>query len=456
MAFPRFFLVQQSFPRPGLGDGAADPAGAIRTAVAEELTKCGFASRIRPGETVAITAGSRGIANIALILRAAVDFIRGCGGEPFLVPAMGSHGGGTADGQVEVLTRLGVTEQTVGCPIRSSMATRVLGELSPKQVWEERELCEDDKENGVGAVDLPTRRCGLPLHFDEHASSADHTLVINRIKPHTHFVGDIQSGLVKMLLIGLGKHEGAKLAHRAAIDYGWQRIAHAGAKLAIANSNCAAGLAIIENGFDETAELIGLSPEDFLTSERELLQQAESLMAKLPFASADVLIVDETGKNISGAGMDTTIVGRKPGLVQSNIKRIWARRLSEETRGNATGLGAADYCSPGLIKQIDHHVTRINCTTGGNPRAGLVPLSFETERKTATAVFSTLGLCPPQDAGVIWIRNTRHLEHVACSEFFLDAAKAREDLTITSGLFNLSFDDGGEMMEMPCVDDFLG
>ena len=442
MAFPRFFLVRQRFARPRLGNNATDLQGVIRTTVADELTKCGFASRIQSGQTVAITAGSRGIANIVLILRAAADFIRGCGGEPFLVPAMGSHGGGTAAGQVEVLAHLGITEQSVGCPIRSSIATRVLGELFPNQ------LRENQAKNDEAAF-AATKRCVLPVHFDEQALSADHTLIINRIKPHTHFDGDVQSGLIKMLVIGLGKHEGAKLAHRAAINYGWQPVVHAAAKLAIANSNCAAGLAIIENGFDETADIVGVCPEDFLRKEPDLLWHAESLVAKLPFASADILIVNEMGKNISGAGMDTVVVGRKHELANPRIKRIWVRRLSEESQGNATGLGAADYCSPGLIKQIDHHVTRINCTTGGNPRAGMVPLSFDTERETAAAVFSTLGLCPPQDAGAMWIRSTRHIEHVACSEVFRAEAEAREDLTVISGLFDLSFDDNGELNEMP-------
>ncbi len=342
---------------------------------------------------------------------------------------------------MQVLANLGITEESVGCPIRASMNSRVLGELSGE------ELARSSTDSDAREASLHPPR-GMPVHFDEQALAADPTLVSNRIKPHTHFAGPAQSGLVKMLVIGLGKHEGAKVAHRAALDYGWQPIAQAGARLAIAQANCRAGLAIIENGFDETARIVGLRAEDFISHEPELLQEAESLMAKLPFPAADVLIIDELGKNISGAGMDTVVVGRKPGRNAPRIKRIWVRRLTEATHGNATGLGAADFCSPRVREQIDHHVTRINCTTGGNPRAGMVPVSYDTERETAEALFSTLGLCPAEEAHALWITSTRHLEFVACSEALLPAAEQRKDLEVLSEPAAMEFGGDGNLADM--------
>lgn len=440
MSYPRFMLVRQHFSRPRLGHGPAGVAAAIEAATAEQLAAAGLIDAIRLGDTVAITAGSRGIAHMPLILRAAAQAIRAAGGQPFLVPAMGSHGGGTAEGQMQVLANLGITPESIGCEIRSSMTTQVLGELSPEAVCAEM-------ATGPDAQFAPSLSVPVPVHFDETALAATHSLVINRIKPHTHFHGPVQSGLIKMLVIGLGKHEGAKVMHRAAIDCGWERVAKASAGLVLQKANCRAGLAIIENGFDETAKIIGLAAGDFLASEPALLDEAETLLARLPFADADLLIVDEMGKNISGAGMDTVVIGRKPGgqNLAPQLKRIWVRRLTAETHGNATGLGSADYCSPQLLQQIDHEVTRINCTTGGNPRAGMIPLSYATEQATAVAALSTIGLCPPDQCRAMWIRSTRQLEVVACSEAYSEELAGRGDLEMIAGPLPLAFDRQGNV-----------
>ncbi|MDP6467585.1 MAG: lactate racemase domain-containing protein, partial [Pirellulaceae bacterium] len=274
-SYPLMFRVRQTFERPRVDD--------IPAAVDAQLSQLELSKTIQPGQSVAITAGSRGIANIHLIIKAAVDHLRAIGAEPFIVPAMGSHGGGTAEGQRKIIECYGITESYCGCPIRASMETEV--------------VCEAEE--------------GFPVHFDRHAFTADHVIVCGRVKPHTGFTGDIESGLMKMMLIGLGKHAGAKVYHRAIKDNSFGQIVRSVAREVLSKCRIAAGLAIIENGYDETAKIAAVAPSDFEEREKELLVEAKQWMPRLPFKTADLLLIDEIGKNISGTGMDTNIVGRK-------------------------------------------------------------------------------------------------------------------------------------------------
>lgn len=413
--YPRIFRVRQHFTGPTVADVAAE--------VKAELSRLPLNQRIKPGESVAVTAGSRGIANIAVIIRATIEHLKTLGAAPFIVPAMGSHGGGTAEGQVEILTGYGITPEYCGCPIKASMDTIV--------------VC-NTKE-------------GFPVHFDKYASEADHVLVVGRVKPHTGFVGDIESGLMKMMLIGLGKHRGALVYHRAIQDYSFPQIVRSVAAEVIAKCKIVAGLGIVENEREETAKIQAVLPEELEAREKELLVLAKKWIPRLPFDRAHVLLVDQMGKNISGTGMDTNVIGRKYNDHKAmedewpKVKVLVARSLTEETHGNATGIGMAEFCTTRLIKQIDERKTRINCLTGGHVAAGMHPFDYETDREILDIALPTIGLAEPPNAKVLWIHNTLDLVEVECSEAYLAEARTKPNLEILTDLRPLPFDAAGNL-----------
>lgn len=413
--YPRIFRVRQQFS----GSTVADVAAEVKA----ELSRLPLNQRIKPGESVAVTAGSRGIANIAVIIRATIEHLKSLGAAPFIVPAMGSHGGGTAEGQVEILTGYGITPEYCGCPIRASMDTIV--------------VC-NTKE-------------GFPVHFDKHASEADHVLVVGRVKPHTGFVGDIESGLMKMMLIGLGKHRGALVYHRAIQDYSFPQIVRSVAAEVIAKCKIVAGLGIVENEREETAKIQAVLPEELEDREKELLVLAKKWIPRLPFDRAHVLLVDQMGKNISGTGMDTNVIGRKYNDHKAmedewpKVKVLVARSLTEETHGNATGVGMAEFCTTRLIKQIDERKTRINCLTGGHVAAGMHPFDYETDREILDIALPTIGLAEPPNAKVLWIHNTLDLVEVECSEAYLAEARTKPNLEILTDLRAMPFDAKGNL-----------
>src|SRR6188474_2668898 len=268
MALPRMFRVRQSFAGPRL----ADIPGGVRSALG------GAPLPIRRGDTVAVGAGSRGIANIAAIVRATVDHLKAMGARPFVFPAMGSHGGATADGQLDVLAHYGITEATMGCPVRATMDVVQVGEA-----------------------------LGLPVWLDKLASEADWIGVVNRVKPHTDFKGSIESGMFKMMTIGLGKWKGAVQYHRANVNHGYETVITSVGREMLAKARIGFGLGIVENGYDETACVEAFNAADLEAGERRLLKDARAWMARLPFSPLDVLVVEEIGKNISGSGMDTNV-----------------------------------------------------------------------------------------------------------------------------------------------------
>ncbi len=374
---------------------------------------------------MAITAGSRGIANVAVILRAIAGHLQDLGARPFIVPAMGSHGGGTAQGQQAVIASYGVTEQAIGCPIRSSMETVV--------------VCHTKE--------------GFPVHFDREAFQADHVLVVNRIKPHTRFVGDIESGLMKMLLIGLGKCAGAALYHRAIQDYTFGQIIRSVAGEVLAKCRVLAGLAVVENAFDQTARIEAVLPHEFEEREKELLACARRWMARLPFDRVDVLLIDQIGKDVSGTGLDTNVVGRKfddHKAVEGErpkVKIIVVRGLTPQTHGNAVGLGIAEFCKSRVLKEIDFEAMRLNAITAGHISAGMLPLDYETDREILDLALSTIGLTERSDARLLWIRNTLDLTEVECSLAFLDEAKRRRDIELLTEPRPLPLDAEGNLPE---------
>jgi len=412
MPFPQMFRLRQKFEAPRIENVEAE--------VESQLAGLDLGKKIQPGQTVAITAGSRGIANIAEITKAAVAHFRKLGAEPFIVPAMGSHGGGTAEGQRAILEGYGITPDYVGAEIRSSMETVVVAH-TPEQ--------------------------NIPVHFDKLAYEADHVLVAGRVKPHTGFVGDIESGLHKMMLIGLGKHEGAKIYHRAIQDFSFLEIIRAVADAVLERCNVIAGLGIVENAYDETGQIAAVAPEDFFEREKELLETARKWMPRLPFDRADLLIVDQIGKDISGSGMDTNVVGRKYNDHAATerdsvaVKRIFVRGLTEATHGNACGLGMAEFTNQRTIDSVDLEITRINTITGGHPTAAMLPIARPTDKLVLEDALGTIGITPPEEAKIIHISDTLHLKEVLVSTAYQKQFAGRDEVEPVEGPMEMQLDE---------------
>ena len=406
--------VRQIFPRPRLAD---IPGGVRATLGAARLP-------IKRGDTVAVGAGSRGIANIDAIVKAVIGCLQDLGARPFVFPAMGSHGGATPEGQREVLAHYGITEATMGCEIRATMDVVQVGEA-----------------------------LGMPVWLDRIASEADWIGLVNRVKPHTDFKGTIESGLFKMLTIGLGKWHGATQYHRANVNHGYETVITAVGREMLAKARIGFGLGIVENGYDETARVEAFSAADLEAGERRLLKDARDWMARLPFSPIDVLVVEEIGKNISGAGMDTNVIGRQsnphePFPADPKILWIVALDLTEESGGNATGIGNAEFTTRRLRDKIDWKKTAINCLTACAPNGAKMPLAFDSDREAVESALDCIGLTPPEQARVIRIKNTLVLGEIECSEAFLPEIAQRSDLEVIGVPRPLGFDAGGQIVPL--------
>jgi hypothetical protein len=415
MVYPRLLRVRQSFERPRLNDVAA--------AVRATLETVDLGRTIRPGQTVALTAGSRGIANIPLVLRATADFLRRLGARPFVIPAMGSHGGGTAEGQRHLIESYGITEEAVGAPIRA----------------------------GMDVVQVGTTPEGWPVFLDKHAASADHIGVVGRVKPHTSYHGPVESGLLKMMMIGLGKHVGAIAYHRILLEYPFDQVVRSVGRTMQAHAPIAFGLGLVENAYEDTAHVEAVRPTDLEAREEALLALAKRLLARLPLHQADLLIVDEIGKNISGSGMDTNIVGRKRAFRgqstddQPQMRHIFVRGLTDTTHGNATGIGLADFTTTRLVHAMNYRATVINCLTAGYPEGANLPVHFETDREVVDAALAIIGSRRPEEARVLRIRNTLHLEEVEVSEPCLEVRDGRSEFTPLEAPRAFAFDAQGNL-----------
>ena len=384
MQLPRMAKARQIFNQPTV----EDVSGEIRAQLKEKK----LSERVKPGQRIAVTAGSRGIANIALILRTVVEELKAVGAEPFIVPAMGSHGGSTPEGQVELLNGMGITEESVGAPFVSSMEVRMIGELDG----------------------------GVEIFLSKTAIDADGIFPVGRIKPHTDFKGEIESGLLKMLAIGLGNQKGAEMIHWHRYD-GYHRILPEAGKLIIEKTNVVMGLAVIENAYHGTASVHVLHPDKFYAREKELLETAKEMLPRLPFKDVDVLVVDEIGKNISGVGMDTNVTGKfwmenEHDPRASRVKKIAVLDLTHETHGNAIGLGLADVTTRRAFDKIDHHHTYVNCLTQGSGETGKIPPFLPNDRDAIATAIRISGPVNPRDARVIRVKNTQELETVYISE----------------------------------------
>jgi len=394
----------------------------IRGAVIAELGRLGLQERIRSGMQIAVTAGSRGIANNVLLLSTVVSELTRAGAQPFLIPCMGSHGGATPEGQLEVLKSLGVTEESVGCPIVSQM----------------------------DVVEIAHTMEGIPVYIDKIAADADGIVVINRVKPHTGYKGDIESGLMKMMAIGLGKHKGAVTTHTYALRCGYRVAIPSIAREILRSAPILFGLAVVENSYDETTRIVAVDPNSFEETERELLKEAKDFLPRLPFDKLDILIVGEMGKEISGPGMDSNVIGRfmvfgEPEPESPRITRIVVLDLTEATHGSAVGVGLADFVTRRLANKIDQRVTYINCFTAMTPEKARLPAVGETDREAIEWAFLTAGVVEPQQARVIKIKNTLHLDEIYISESLASELQDKPGWEVVKQPLEMQFDPSGRL-----------
>ncbi|CAA9430716.1 MAG: Iron-sulfur cluster-binding protein [uncultured Rubrobacteraceae bacterium] len=415
MEFPKVVKVRQTFPRPRVED--------VEGTVREQLRREEISSAVRPGMSVAVTAGSRGIAKIDEILRAVIEGLKEMGAEPFIVPAMGSHGGATAEGQVEILASLGVTEESCGAPIRSSMETVEIGETGR----------------------------GIPVFMDRIASEADGVVVVNRIKAHTDFRAEVESGLLKMASIGLGKHAQALALHGYGVEGIRDFMVEVGEEV-LDSGHVLFGLGIVENAYDEPATIEAIPTREIPSRERELLRGYMGMMPVLPVSDIDILYVDTLGKNYSGTGMDTNVIGRFRILgvdepERPNVKYLIVGDVSEESHGNALGVGLADLTTERLVGQIDRDAMNANVITSTFVERAKVPMVLSTDEEALqTAVRCNWGV-PPEETRFVRIPNTLHLEHLYVSENLVEEALANSDAVVVSGPEELRLDADGSLEE---------
>jgi hypothetical protein len=396
MNLPKMAKTRQVFTQPEVTD--------IPAKIKSELKVKNLKGRIKKGQRIAVTAGSRGISNIPLILKTVVSELKVLGAEPFILTAMGSHGGATPEGQIGVLHSLGINEVSVGAPIEAGMEVEVIGALPD----------------------------GVEVHLNRIAQGADGIFVVGRVKPHTDFKGEIESGLLKMLAIGLGNQKGAEMIHWHKYD-GYHRILPEAGRFIAEKTNIVMGLALLENAHHRTAEIHALHPEEFYDREKTLLETAKDLLPRLPFKEIDVLVVEEIGKNISGVGMDTNVTGkfwmpREHDPRAAEIKKIAVLDLSEETHGNAIGFGLADVTTRRAFDKIDHHQTYVNCLTQGSGHTGKIPPYLANDRDAIATAIRISGPIRPEEARVIRIKNTQELETLYLSEALVEELSASPEL----------------------------
>ncbi len=412
MTFPRICRIKQQLEGPMLQD--------IPGAVRESIRGLRLHDRVKPSQTVAITAGSRGVANIDRITKAVVDELKALKLSPFIVPTMGSHGEATAEGQKKILEHYGITEAAMGCPIKSSMEVVEIGKVK-----------------------------GTTVFCDKNAWGADHIAVVARVKAHTDFDSDIESGLFKMMAIGLGKQHGAENYHRAGHHYSYAEVFPTVGKAVLQSGHVLFGLATVENGYEQTAKVQALLPKDFEAEEKALLKEAKAWMARLPFEKLDLLIVDEIGKNISGAGMDPNVIGRasvqKP-AGKPHVRVLFVRDLRPESEGNAIGIGFADMTTRRLVQKINYPAMYMNSITSGVFEAARVPMTFETDREAIQVGLGMIGLTPPEQARVVRIKNTLHLTEIDVSEALLSEVKGNRRVSQATDPAPLAFDGTGNLL----------
>ena len=394
---PKMAAVHQRFDDAHISD--------VEQGVREQLTRPEIAARVHSGMRIAIGAGSRGIANIGITVRTTVQVLRELGAKPFVFPAMGSHGGATPEGQQAVLAGYGITEEDVGAPIRATMDTILIGEMKD----------------------------GTPVHMDRYAHEADGVVLINRIKPHTSFRGPIESGVVKMIVIGMGKIQGATHMHAHGMDLFPELLPRVAAFL-MERTSILFGIGMVENAYDRTAIVEALLPDALVEREVELQTKAKSLMGRLYFSDIDILLIDQMGKEISGAGFDPNITGRNhrgvTGFDDPRVQKIVVLDLTKMTNGNATGLGLADVITRKLYDAINYPSTYANVITSAYLDGALIPIAMPTDQQAVQLAIKTLVRVKQGQARIVRIRDTLSIDKISVSEPMLTEVKQHPDMSI--------------------------
>jgi len=412
--------IRQHFPDRGLAD--------VRGAVLDQMSQADWAQAVPAGSRIAIGVGSRGIENIDVIVRAVVDAWKQRGCEPFLVPVMGSHGSASAEGQAGVLAHYGITEATMGAPVVSSLDVVPVGR-SPE---------------------------GIDVSMDRHSFEADGVMLVSRVKWHTGFEGKLESGIHKMMAIGLGKWEGAKRYHVWGLRLGLEQVIRSVGSVMLSTGKMLGGLAILEDAQHHTAEVAAVGAAGMVECEEELLARVKSWKANLPVRDLDLLIVDEIGKNISGAGMDTKVINRSilgrncwPDLPR--VLRIWARDLTSESGGNAVGIGQCDLISDRLFNKIDFEPTWINGFTASAPQGTMLPAHFPTDRICLEKVLPVCARLDTLECTIIRVKNTMELGEMLVSENLLPEISTRPEVEIVGAAREIEFDAEGALEDLLAV-----
>lgn len=413
MSFPPIARVRQSIPQPRV----ADVAGTVRRLILESRIR----ERVKPGGTIAVGCGSRGITVIPTVARAAVDALKELGYRPFIVAAMGSHGGAVAEGQRELLAGYGITPEAMGVEVRTDMDTVVLGK-SP---------------------------IGLPIYFDKNAYEADGIVLLNRVKPHTDFHAPHESGVLKMLVIGLGKRQGAEQVHKLGLR-GMKEVLPAVGKFLVESTKLALGLAIVENAEDLPADIVAIEPETIFDVEPKLLDRARELMGRLPFDQIDVLMVGELGKNYSGSGMDPNVIGRLMVETQADFDRPRITRLavldvSDESHGNVVGIGFADLTTERLVSRMDLDAFRINVLTACMLERARIPITLPTDRDVFETALDTCWRIDPSEARMVLIPNTLEVKTLWVSPALEAEVRAHPHLSFEGGFEPIPFSADGTL-----------
>ena len=418
MKFPSMVKIKQHFDTNTILDIPEEIRSLLRSFEPQKV--------ISPGQSVAITAGSRGIHKIDVILKTLIDELKSIHAKPFIVPAMGSHGGATPEGQKNVLEHYGITEDTMGVPIKSAMAVEQIGETSS----------------------------GIPVFIDKNAVQADHIVVVNRVKPHTDFEADIESGLMKMIAIGLGKQHAADRYHNEFMKFGHYEVITSVARESIKRCRISFGLAVVENQRDETQVIKVIPAKEIEETEKQLLITARELLPRIPFDPIDLLIVNQMGKDFSGTGMDQNVIARTVvsyHKVPTNpkIRRIFVRDLTLNSGGNATGLGNADFTTRRLVDKIDRAASYMNCMTSSSPEAIRIPPYYDSDREAIGVALDTIPDNAPQHVRIVHIENTLKLDEMYISEALVPEAKEMNAISIAGGPDVMKFDEEGNLAFPP-------
>lgn len=408
---PKMVKISQTFPAPRVPD--------LTTALLQELRQPQIRATVKPGMRIALAVGSRGLAELPTLVRVTAAELKSLGAQPFIVPAMGSHGGATADGQREVLANLGVTEATAGCPIYASMDVDEIGRLPN----------------------------GLPVYMDKYAHAADGIVVLNRIKPHTAFRGPCESGLVKMLTIGLGKQKGAESCHAHSFKHMAENII-AMADVLLAKTPVLFGLGTVENAYDQVARLVAVPAAALVAADQQLQVEAKANMARLPFEQIDVLVIDRIGKDISGDGMDPNITGRYPTPYASGgpaVTKIAVLDLTERSHGNANGMGTADFTTRRLVAKTDFRATYANGLTSTVVTPTHTPTVLDNDFDAIRAAIKTSNARVFASVRLVHIQDTLHLGELYISEAMLAEALNRPGITVLGQPAAMAFDEQGNI-----------